>query len=92
MFSVVVLFVCLLLFFFFCFFYFCNAFELVDHNLFVQKLNHHRINNLSMSWFEAYLMNITQIININKKQSKAENVIYGMPQGSIISSMLFSFL
>ena len=39
---------------------FRKAFDLVDHKLLLQKLKQYKINDLSLSWFESYLSNITQ--------------------------------
>ena len=44
-----------------------------------------------MSWFESYLSNRTQQVNINTNKSKIEmeKVLSGVPQGHILGSMLF---
>ena len=47
------------------------------------------INDLSRSWFELYLSNRTQQVNINTNQSNTENILCGVPRGSILGPLLF---
>ena len=54
-----------------------------------KKLKHYKINKLSLSWFESYLSHIIQQVNINKNQSKAGNVLCGVPQASTLDHLLF---
>ena len=68
---------------------FRKAFDLVDHKLLLQKLKQYKINKLSLSWFESYLSDRTQQVNINTNQSKTGSVLYGVPQGSILGPLLF---
>ena len=68
---------------------FRKAFDLVDHKLLLQKLKHYKINKLSLSWLESNLSHRTQQVNINTNQSKTGSVLYGAPQGSILSPLLF---
>ena len=68
---------------------FRKAFDLVDQKLLLQKLKQYKTNDLSLPWFESYLSNRTQQVNINTNQSKTENVLCGVPQGSILGPMLF---
>ena len=42
-----------------------------------------------MNWFNAYLTNRTQSVNINGIQSDAEPILYGVPQGSVLGPLLF---
>ena len=59
------------------------------HKLLLQKLQHYIINKLSLSWLESYLSNIPEQVTINRNQSKTGNVLYGVPQGSILGPPLF---
>ena len=68
---------------------FCKAYNLVDHKLLLQTLKHYKINTLSPAWFESYLSNRTQQVNINRNQLKTRNAICGLPQGSILGLLLF---
>ena len=42
-----------------------------------------------VNWFNAYLTNRTQSVNINGIQSDAEPILYGVPQGSVLGPLLF---
>ena len=53
---------------------FRKAFDLVDHNLLLQKLEHYKIKDLSLSWFNSYLHNRFQQVTVNTSQSKAESI------------------
>ena len=68
---------------------FRKAFDLVYHNLLLQKLKHYKIKDLSLSWFDSYLHNRTQQVTVNTSQSKAESILFGVPQGSILGPLLF---
>ena len=68
---------------------FRKAFDLVDHNLLLQKLKHYKIKDLSLSWFDSYLHNRTQQVTVNTSQSKAESIRSDVPKGSILGPLLF---
>ena len=46
---------------------FRKAFDLVDHNLLLQKLRLYKCDENSLSWFYSYLSNSTQMVSINNK-------------------------
>ena len=63
---------------------FSKAFELVDHTLLLpQTFKHYKINNLSPPWFESYLSNRSQQVNIHTNLLNTEHILCGAPQGSI---------
>ena len=68
---------------------FRKAFDLVDHNLLLNKLRIYRFNDLSLSWFKSYLSNRTQQVVINNLSSSSGDVVCGVPQGSILGPLLF---
>ena len=68
---------------------FRKAFDLVDHNLLLNKLRIYRFNYLSLSWFKSYLSNRTQHVVINNLSSSSGDVVCGVPQGSILGPLLF---
>ena len=63
-----------------------KAFDMVFRN---HKLSE-SINNSSLRWFDGYLTGRTQLVGIGGTYSSFETVICGVPQGSILGSLLFS--
>ena len=68
---------------------FRKAFDLVDHQILLKKLQCYKCNDSCLSWFESYLFNRTQCVSLNNNLSDAADVIYGVPQGSILGPLLF---
>ena len=68
---------------------FRKAFDLVDHTLLLKKLRHYKISNETLLWFSSYLLNRKQKVVINNIESTTENIVCGVPQGSILGSLLF---
>ena len=75
---------------------FCDlskAFDCVDHQLLLQKLKNHGITGIPKNWFESYLTNRTQRVQINSNNvtfsSSQGKINFGVPQGSILGPILF---
>ena len=67
----------------------CKAFDTLDHKLLLTKLADFGLSKSSVNWFNAYLTNRTQSVNINGILSDAEPILYGVPQGSVLGPLLF---
>ena len=67
------------------------AFDTVDHDILLQRL-HEEIGvcGVSLQWFESYLTGRKQVITINKTSSSERDLIYDVPQGSVLGSILFT--
>ena len=68
---------------------FRKAFDLLDHNILLQKLKLYKCDERSLSWFNSYLSNRTQRVPMNNKCSDSEHISFGVPQGYILGPLLF---
>lgn len=66
-----------------------KAFDCVDHNILLLKLEQHGIRGLSKQWLKYFLSNRTQIVQVENQTSTKIKLSYGVPQGSILSPLLF---
>lgn len=64
-----------------------KAFDTVDHNILCNKLKLMGIG--STKWFESYLSNRSQLVNVGEINSDTAAVTCGVPQGSILGPLLF---
>jgi ribonuclease P/MRP protein subunit RPP40 len=68
---------------------FRKAFDLVDHDILLKKLSTYRFNDIAMKWFQSYLNERTQQVSVGAHMSDKQNIISGVPQGSILGPLLF---
>ena len=66
-----------------------KAFDTLDHNILLHKLNYYGVNGNSLSWFNSYLTNRYQYVDIDGTSSKPLIITTGVPQGSILGPLLF---
>ena len=66
-----------------------KAFDTIDHEILICKMEHYGIKNIELQWFRSYLSNRKQYVEFNKPQSATEIITTGVPQGSILGPLLF---
>ena len=66
-----------------------KAFDTIDHKILLHKLDHYGVRGNAYSLLESYLSNRVQYVHALKSNSEPMNVIYGVPQGSVLGPLLF---
>ena len=66
-----------------------KAFDTVEHDILLSKLEHYGIRGLANECFKSYLSNRKQYVSINGFDFNLADVRFGVPQGSILGLMLF---
>ena len=68
---------------------FQKAFGTVNYKILLSKLEHYGIRGMPLKFFQSYLMNETQFVEINKKISNLLPINYEVPQVSVLGPLLF---
>ena len=66
-----------------------KAFDTVNHNILVEKLEHYGITGSYNSWLKSYLTDRKQTVTIGQSKSTQGNITCGVPQGSVLGPLLF---
>ena len=66
-----------------------KAFDTVNHDILLQKLEHYGIRGSSLNWFRSYLSDRAQYVFCNNEKSDIKSISCGVPQGSVLGPLLF---
>ena len=66
-----------------------KAFDTVNHEILLAKLNHYGVRGVSNDWFRSYLSNPQQYVSINGYDSGLTKINCGVLQGSVLGPLLF---
>ena len=66
-----------------------KAFDTINHDILLQKLELYSIHDKELKWFCSYLTTRKQCRMVNGKLSNIESTTFGVPQGSCLGPLLF---
>ena len=68
---------------------FSKAFDTINHNILLAKMNKYGIRGLPLEWFSSYLKERKQYVKIGNNESSKKTITCGIPQGSTLGPLLF---
>ena len=66
-----------------------KAFDTVDHDILLHKLNYYGIRGIANNQFKSYLSDRRQYVSINGVDSNEVTMQFGVPQGFVLGPLLF---
>ena len=66
-----------------------KAFDTIDHDILLHKLDYYGFRGIVLDWFRDYLSKRTQYVSYNDSKSDLKTILCGVPQGSILGPLLF---
>ena len=66
-----------------------KAFDTVNHKILITKMEYLGFSKEVILWFKSYLAKRKFKVNLNKIFSEPGKLLSGVPQGSILGSLLF---
>ena len=66
-----------------------KAFDTLNHEILLSKLEHYGIRGLALQWKKSYFSYCKQFIQYNNTSSSLQTIKCGVPQGSILGPLFF---
>ena len=61
---------------------YCKAFDMVDHEPLLKKLEVYGLVNMELKWCQSNLTRSKQVVHLGGKESSEAPMKHGVPQGS----------
>ena len=68
---------------------FSKAFDTINHDILLYKLENHGFKGIVIDWFKCYLNDRKQLVRYQMHDSSHETIKCGVLQGSILGPLLF---
>ena len=68
---------------------FCKAFDTVDHHILLDRLECYGLRGIAHEWFSSYISNRSQFVSLGHVESGTQQILRGVPQGSVLGPLLF---
>jgi hypothetical protein len=66
-----------------------KAFDTINHDILLKKLERYGIRGQPLNWFRSYLSNRQQYVHYGNSNSDKQTLVCGVPQGSVLGPLLF---
>ena len=66
-----------------------KAFDTINHDIFLYNIEYYSFRGVALDWFKSYLSSRKQFVRYQMHDSNHKIINCGVPQGSILGSLLF---